>query len=92
MVERMLGHALELPSALWPRLNLCWVLFFAFLAYLNIFVATRFSEQTWVNFKTFGDIVLMCVFVIAQIVVLRRFLIVEPEAKPDVSKSGVSDE
>ncbi len=75
MVERMLGHALALPEASWPRLNLCWVAFFAFLAYANVFVAQRFSEVVWVNFKTFGDMALMLVFVAAQLIIFRSYLV-----------------
>ncbi len=91
MAERMMSHALDLPDELWSRLNLCWVAFLAFLAYANIFVASRFSELVWVNFKTFGDIALMVVFMIAQLLFLRRYLVEKEEASaervtPDLSE------
>ncbi len=88
MVKRMMANALDLPDELWLRLNVCWVLFFAFLAYANIFVATRFSELVWVNFKTFGDIALMIVFMIAQLLLLRRYLV----EKEEVSAERVSSD
>lgn len=87
MVERMLGQNLALPKSFWPRLNLCWVSFFAFLAYANVFVAQRFSEVVWVNFKTFGDMLLMALFVIAQLIIFRRYL-VDPEPQEDGTDSA----
>lgn len=89
MVERMLGKSLALPDTLWPPLNLCWVSFFAFLAYANVFVAQRFSEVVWVNFKTFGDMALMAVFIIAQLLFFRRYLI-DPEP-PEEGSDAVED-
>ncbi len=86
MVERMLGNALALPEASWSRLNLCWVSFFAFLAYANVFVAQRFSEIVWVNFKTFGDVILMLLFIVAQLIIYRRYL-VDPELQDDGTDS-----
>jgi intracellular septation protein len=74
MVERMLGQALDLPAPLWRRLNVCWIVFFAFSGYANIFVANRFSERTWVAFKTFGDIGLMLIFIIVQLIFLRGYI------------------
>jgi intracellular septation protein len=86
MVERMLGNALALPEAFWSRLNLCWVSFFAFLAYANVFVAQRFSEIVWVNFKTFGDMILMVLFIVVQLIIFRRYL-VNPELQEDDTDS-----
>jgi intracellular septation protein len=87
LVKRMLGNALALPEASWSRLNLCWVSFFAFLAYANVFVAQRFSEIVWVNFKTFGDMILMVIFVVAQLIIFRRYL-VDPELQEEGQDSA----
>ncbi|MEO8444127.1 MAG: inner membrane-spanning protein YciB [Gammaproteobacteria bacterium] len=38
----------------WQRLNLMWVAFFLVSGAANIFVAYRFAEPVWVNFKLFG--------------------------------------
>jgi len=45
---------------------------------LNLFVAFNFSTDAWVNFKLFGGIGLMFAFVIAQGVVLARYLQDDP--------------
>ncbi len=47
-------------------LNLAWVLFFAALGGLNLFVAYTFSEDTWVKFKVFGLLGITLAFLVAQ--------------------------
>jgi hypothetical protein len=59
----MLEAQMKLPEALWGPLNLAWAGFFAVMGVLNLFVAYNFSEETWVNFKLFGGMGLMLVFV-----------------------------
>ena len=63
---------IALPDAVWARLNLSWVAFFALMGVVNLYVAYHFSENAWVNFKVFGSMGLMLVFVIAQGVFLAR--------------------
>lgn len=46
----------------WHRLNLMWVAFFLFSGAANIFVAYRYPEAVWVNFKVFGLLGLTVVF------------------------------
>ena len=84
-VERMLGHAFEAPRSLWVRLNLAWAAFFFVSGLANIFVAYRFDEATWVNFRLFGLTGMSIVFIVAQMVWLMRSLPppVEAEATTD---------
>jgi len=56
----------RLSDAEWRGLNLAWVAFFVIAGGLNIFVAYRFSEAVWVNFKVFGLMGLTFVFLVAQ--------------------------
>ncbi len=42
LVERIMGHAIEIPAPLWRRLNLAWGLFFLFLGAVNLYVANDF--------------------------------------------------
>jgi intracellular septation protein len=74
LLRLLLGEQLQLPDAVWQRLNLAWVAFFALMGALNIWVAYSFSENAWVNFKLFGGIGLMLVFTIAQGLYLARYL------------------
>ena len=74
LVERMMGHALTVPGEIWLRLNLIWCLFFFSMGGLNLFVAYRFSEETWVNFKLFGMLGLTFAFIIGQAMYVARFV------------------
>lgn len=77
LVSSMMGKQVELPDAVWSRLNWAWVVFFACMGALNLAVAYNFSEATWVNFKLFGGLGLMLVFVFAQALFLSRYI--QPE-------------
>lgn len=66
LVRAMMGQQIELPNALWNRLNLAWILFFSVMGGLNLLVAYQFDTDTWVNFKLFGGMGLMLLFVLAQ--------------------------
>ncbi len=81
LVARMMGHALQVPEAVWRRVNRWWVLFFLFSGAANLFVAYTFSENVWVNFKLFGLLGLTFVFVLVQAFYLSRF-VEEPETTP----------
>lgn len=48
--------------------------FFAAMGCLNLFVAFHFSEEIWVNFKLFGGMGLMFLFVLAQGLFLSRYM------------------
>ena len=45
----------------------------------NLYVAFHYSLDTWVNFKLFGGLGLMLVFVVAQGMMLSRYLEEEPK-------------
>jgi len=44
------------------------------MAVLNLWVAYQFDTDTWVNFKLFGGLGLMVLFVIAQALYLGRHI------------------
>jgi intracellular septation protein len=72
IIQRMLGENVALEAADWNRLNFMWVLFFVIEGVLNIWVAYRFDEATWVNFKLFGLMGLTLLFALAQGVWIAR--------------------
>ncbi len=74
LIERMLGGNLRLPRTIWQKLNLSWVIFFASLGILNLYVVYNFDTDAWVNFKLFGMTGLTFVFVLMQGIVLTRYL------------------
>lgn len=79
LIERAAGDAIELPDAVWRKLNMAWVVFFVLLGALNLLVVYSFSESTWVNFKLFGTLGLTLVFMLLQGLWLQRHLPQEAE-------------
>ena len=74
LIRVVMGKQLTLPDPVWARLNLAWLLFFAAMGGLNLFVAYNFTTDVWVNFKLFGTLGLTLAFVIGQAVYLGRFV------------------
>lgn len=74
LLQSLLGGQVELPAAAWRTMNWAWSAFFAVMGALNLWVAYHFDTSTWVNFKLFGGIGLMFVFVFAQALYLSRYM------------------
>jgi len=72
LIRAMMAQQIRLPEPLWERLNIAWIVFFALMGVLNLFVAFNFDTDVWVNFKLFGAMGLMLLFILAQGVVLAR--------------------
>jgi intracellular septation protein len=66
IVERIMGHAIELPAQLWRQLNIMWIVNFLVLGGANIYVVYNFDEATWVNFKLFGMLGLTLLTAVGQ--------------------------
>jgi intracellular septation protein len=73
LIRSMMEQQITLPDVVWSRLNLSWGAFFLLMGALNLYVAYSFSESAWVNFKLFGGLGLMVLFVLAQGAVLARY-------------------
>jgi intracellular septation protein len=76
LVQRLLGAALEgqaqVPDGTWRRVNLLWVVFYALLGAVNLYVAFNFPTDLWVKFKAFGLTAATIVFTGAQVAWLLR--------------------
>ena len=72
LIRAMLSEQVRLPDPVWNRLNWSWVGFFVFMGGLNLYVAYNYSTDLWVNFKLFGGMGLMLVFVVVQAFFLAR--------------------
>ena len=81
----MAEGGLELPEPVWFKLCVAWGVFFLFKGALNLWVAYTFPTDTWVNFKLFGGMGLMLVFVIAQALWISRYVPHEEE-RPEPPK------
>lgn len=74
LMERMLSDKINLSTRIWRRLNMSWAIFFAFLGFLNLYVVYHFDTNAWVNFKLFGTLGIMLVFIIAQALYMTRHM------------------
>jgi intracellular septation protein len=70
--EASAGHEMRVAESTWKRLNILWVVFYALLGALNLFVAFNFSEHIWVPFKVIGLPVINLLFIGAQVAWLVR--------------------
>lgn len=73
-IKAMLGEQMTLPEQVWTKVNFSWVAFFMFMGVLNLLIAFNFSTDVWVNFKLFGGMGLLFVFVLAQGMLLSKFV------------------
>ena len=73
-MKAMLGEQLTLPEAVWNKVTLSWIAFFAIMGVLNLVIAFNFPTDTWVNFKLFGGMGLMLVFVLGQGMLLSKYI------------------
>jgi intracellular septation protein len=74
LIRALLSEQMRLPEPIWTRLNWSWVGFFAFMGVANLYVAFNYSEKVWATFKLFGGMGLMLLFVLAQALVLSRYI------------------
>lgn len=72
LIRAMLEAQITLPETVWERLNWSWSGFFAFMGAANLFAAYSFSTDGWVNFKLFGAMGLMLLFVLLQGLMLAK--------------------
>jgi len=72
LIRSMMQAQVTLPDFVWRKLLASWIGFFAVMGALNLIVAYNFSTDAWVNFKLFGGMGLMLVFVVLQALMLAR--------------------
>jgi intracellular septation protein len=82
LLKSLMGSQLESPDAAWRVTNWSWVAFFSVMGVVNLWVAYHFDTNTWVNFKLFGGLGLMVLFILAQAVYLGRHMKAEEAGKP----------
>ena len=74
LIRAMMEAQVALPEVVWGKLLASWIAFFAMMGALNLIVAFNFSTDAWVNFKLFGGIGLMLVFIVLQALMLARYI------------------
>ncbi len=74
LIRLMMEKNVSLPDAVWTRLNFGWAAFFTMMGIANLWVAMHYSTDAWVNFKMFGSLGLMLLFIIGQTIYLSRHI------------------
>jgi intracellular septation protein len=92
IIKDFLNESLTLPDNIWGKLNLAWALFFALCAFLNLYVAFNFDQDTWVNFKVFGLTGLMFVFSIGSVLSISKYLPDDEDEIENKSKKSIKEE
>ena len=72
LVRSMFAEQIVLADNRWRQLNLVWVAFFTFLGAINLYVARNYGTEDWVNFKVFGGMGLVLLFMLGQAFWLMR--------------------
>lgn len=78
IIQRLLGHVVEMPQPAWWRLNLAWAVFFLVCGLANLVVAFTF-QSIWVDFKVFGTLGMTLLFLLGQGMFLARHMREVPE-------------
>jgi len=76
-IEHMMGHAVTAPKEVWYKLNTMWICYFIVLGAINLIVAFTLSEELWIKFKVFGNLILTFGFVFVQMPILAKYIEVE---------------
>jgi intracellular septation protein len=79
LMERTLGSQIQLPKPVWSQLNLLWVANFLIVGALNLFVAYRYSEETWVSYKLYSS------FGFILTLTILTALLISPHLKEDAT-------
>jgi len=86
-LKQLMSSQIEVPDPVWRALVNAWGVFFLSMSVLNLWVAYNFDTDTWVNFKMFGGMGLMFVFVLGQALYLAKHM--KPE---DLKGDGLTPE
>ncbi len=79
LIKQILGKEMQLPDAIWSRVNLVWALFFLLCALLNTYIAFNLPQEVWVNFKVFGLLGMTLLCTLGTVVYLYRHLPAEQQ-------------
>jgi len=83
LMERTLGSQIHLPRHVWTQLNVLWVANFVIVGALNIYVAYRFSEETWVSYKFYSF------FAFIVLITTLTALLISPHLKDESAEKQI---
>ncbi len=74
LMQLAMKDVFTLTMSGWKKLTIVWALFFAMMGVLHYITAFMMSDEAWINFKTYGWIPIMLVFVVVQFIVLKKYV------------------
>jgi intracellular septation protein len=74
LIRSVQKEIMQLPERVWRNVLLSWIVFFTVMGGANLYVAFNYPTETWVNFKLFGFTGMMFVFVVAQALMLAKYV------------------
>ena len=77
LMRKVMEAQISLPDAVWTRVGYAWMTFFAAIGVLNLvmaFVVFKGNTGAWVNFKLFGITGIFFAFIIAQALMLSKYM------------------
>ena len=81
VIQRMMEGNVSLPAKIWRRLNYAWAVYFLIMGALNLYVAYSFTTDLWVNFKLFGGMGCMLLFVFIQALYLAKHAVIPSSSR-----------
>ena len=76
-IRTVMESQIKLPEEVWARLGVVWIVFYAAMGVINLFVAFVYYKgdlSAWVNFKFYGATGLLLAFIIGQTLFLSKYL------------------
>ena len=74
LLKKLMGKQLSAPEAVWKNLSYAWGSFFMAMGFINLYVIYHYTTAQWVNFKLFGTLGLLLIFIIAQAFYLNPYM------------------
>jgi intracellular septation protein len=77
LMRKAMESQISLPDPVWTRVGYAWMVFFAAMGALNLFMAFvvfKGNTDAWVSFKLFGATGLFFAFVVIQTLMLSKYI------------------
>lgn len=75
LMERAMGGQIDVPKAVWSRLNIIWTIYFFIVGALNLYVAFGgYTQEFWVSYKLYSSIGFTVVLSIITVLILAPHL------------------
>jgi intracellular septation protein len=77
LMRKAMETQIKLPDPVWSRVGYAWMVFFAAMGLLNLFMAFvvfKGNTDAWVSFKMFGATGLFFAFVVVQTLMLSKYI------------------